>query len=284
MKSFLIYFFVLILVQISHAQIKNIKHVDHNNYWYITVPQWIQPGYDFIQSFSTDSFIIENNYYRKQIIKLSTYSEWEETILYFREDEGKVYKREANEKEYLAFDYTAKVHDSLYAGSTNCIYVVSKVDSILTLDGKWRKRFSLNNSQISHQKMTWVEGIGNIESLYDLTSGCIIFDPEPLFNCMVTNNQPIYSFNSSCIVSLDDKPMVVDYSLKPNPVHDQFEISGDLQHIENVEICDIWGKPIITNFLNKETVFNINNLTSGIYLCHIKLKNGKNLVRKFTKI
>lgn len=268
----------------SHAQIKNIKHVDHNNQWYITVPQWVQPGYDFFQSFSADSFLIENNYYRKQIIKLSTYSEWEETILYFREDLGKVYKREANGQEYLAFDYTAKVDDLLYAGSPNCLYMVTKVDSILTMDGKWRKRLTLNNSQLSLQKMTWVEGIGNIANLYDLTLGCFIFDPEPQFNCMVTNSQPVYSVNSACIVSLNVNPKVENLSIKPNPAEDQIEISGDLQNIETVNVYDIWGKPAITNHLNYEMVINVSHFTSGLYFCHIKLKNGKTFIKKFVKI
>jgi hypothetical protein len=101
---------------------------------------------------------------------------------------------------------------------------------------------------------------------------------------MVTNSQPVYSVNSACIVSLNVNPKVENLSIKPNPAEDQIEISGDLQNIETVNVYDIWGKPAITNHLNYEMVINVSHFTSGLYFCHIKLKNGKTFIKKFVKI
>jgi len=261
------------------------SHVNDKNIWHLTVPQWINPGYDYWISFSKDSFLLDQRYYRKLISKKSNSVDWEETNYYFREYLGRVFKKYKDEKEVLSYNYAAEVGDTLYPDQwPNTHFIVSDIENIITLDGTTRRKMTVNSAcGFDGTLVTWIEGIGETESLDGLERGCIVYDPVPQFNCLISNNQIVYS-NSFCLSSTEQIDLQTNITLQPNPTSEHIYLSGDVQTIQSVQITDISSHIILESVIESEPSINVSSLNSGVYICKIQWMNGKSQSMKFVKL
>ena len=131
--------------------------------------------------------------------------------------------------------------------------------------------------------ITWIEGIGETKKSDGLELGCIIFDPEPQFNCFTTNNKLVYS-NSFCYTSVQDVNRQSSISLLPNPVIDQLQIMGNTASITSLQISDLSGRILKNKVLHDDTTINVETIPLGIYFCKILFLDGQVQVLKFIKI
>ena len=260
------------------------RHVSHENVWHLTVPQWVNPGYDYWLSFSKDSFLLDQRYYRKLISKKSNSVDWKESDYYFREYLGRVFKKYKDEKEVLSYNYAAEVGDTLYSDQwPNKHFIVSEIENIITLDGITRRKMTVNsNCGGDGTTITWIEGIGETQSLDGLEIGCIVYDPVPQFNCLITNNQIVYS-NGFCLSSTEPTDLYANITLVPNPTSDQITIQGDIQTIQSIQITDISGRVLLEKVIQNDPSINVSSLASGIYICKIQGMNGKSQSMLFVK-
>lgn len=261
------------------------SYVSHENKWHFTVPQWTNPGFDYWNSFSSDSFLIENKYYRKKIRKIVGKTEWEESGIYYREHFGRIFFKYKDSDEQLSYNFSAEVGDTLFPKyDKNTAFVVTNVENISTLDGISRRKLSLDKiCAFMKFPITWIEGIGETKKSDGLELGCIIFDPEPQFNCFTTNNKLVYS-NSFCYTSVKDVNRQSSISLIPNPVIDQLQIMGNTASIASLQISDLSGRILKNKVLHDDTTINVETIPLGIYFCKILFLDGQVQVLKFIKI
>lgn len=261
------------------------SYVSHENKWHFTVPQWTNPGFDYWNSFSSDSFLIENKYYRKKIRKIVGKTEWEESGIYYREHFGRIFFKYKDSDEQLSYNFSAEVGDTLFPKyDKNTAFVVTNVENISTLDGISRRKLSLDKiCAFMKFPITWIEGIGETKKSDGLELGCIIFDPEPQFNCFTTNNKLVYS-NSFCYTSVKDVNRQSSISLLPNPVIDQLQIMGNTASIASLQISDLSGRILKNKVLHDDTTINVETIPLGIYFCKILFLDGQVQVLKFIKI
>ena len=67
----------------------------------------------------------------------------------------------------------------------------------------------------------------------------------------------------------------------PNPVRDELRIENGELRIYKVEICDLSGKMVNSQWLNGKSI-NVSNLSQGIYIVRITTDKGT-VTRKFVK-
>lgn len=261
------------------------SYVSHENKWHFTVPQWTNPGFDYWNSFSSDSFLIGNKYYRKSISQVVGKTEWEESGIYYREHFGRIFFKYKDSNEQLSYNFSAEVGDTLFPKyDKNTAFVVTNVENISTLDGISRRKLSLDKiCAFMKFPITWIEGIGETKKSDGLELGCIIFDPEPQFNCFTTNNKLVYS-NSFCYTSVKDVNRQSSISLIPNPVIDQLQIMGNTASIASLQISDLSGRILKNKVLHDDTTINVETIPLGIYFCKILFLDGQVQVLKFIKI
>ena len=261
------------------------SYVSHENKWHFTVPQWTNPGFDYWNSFSSDSFLIENKYYRKKIRKIVGKTEWEESGIYYREHFGRIFFKYKDTDEQLSYNFSAEVGDTLFPKyDKNTAFVVTNVENITTLDGISRRKLTLN-AECGSRKIskTWIEGIGETKMSLGLELGCGLIDPESQLNCFITNNKIVYS-NGFCYTSVKDVNRQSSISLLPNPVIDQLQIMGNTASIASLQISDLSGRILKNKVLQDGNTINVESISSGIYICKILFLDGQGQVLKFIKI
>lgn len=261
------------------------SYVSHENKWHLTVPQWIDPGFDYWNSFSSDSFLIGNKYYRKSISKVVGKTEWEESNYYFREHFGRIFFTYIDGDERLSYNFSSEVGDTLFPKyDKNAAFVVTNVENITTLDGISRRKLTLN-AECGSRKIskTWIEGIGETKMSLGLELGCGFIDPESQLNCFITNNKIVYS-NGFCYTSVKDASHQSGISLPPNPVIDQLQIMGNTASIASLQISDLSGRILKNKVLHDDTTINVETIPLGIYFCKILFLDGQVQVLKFIKI
>ena len=262
-------------------------HVSDKNIWHLTVPQWVSAGYDYWLSFSKDSFLLDKRYYRKLMRNENNNSaEWKETNYYYREHLGRIFRKYKDDKEELSYNYAAAVGDTLYTTDswTNGSFIVSDIENIIMQDGTTRRKLTVKRRCSSNEKsLTWIEGVGETRSQDGIELGCIVYDPETQFNCLLTNNKIVYS-NGFCISSTEPTDFQTNITLQPNPTTNNINIIGDVQNIKSIQISDVSGRLILLKEIQYDLSINVSSLASGVYICRIQSINGKIQTMKFVKL
>ena len=138
------------------------------------------------------------------------------------------------------------------------------------------------------EQIGWVEGFGtNNGNFYyykdtEVKPGVIYYYQ---LNQVDFDGQSELSNIVSARLTADD--LII--GIRPNPVRDQLTLSLALEgnHNAKISIMDLLGRNIIESsceFSNlSEQVFNLNQLTNGVYFLNIEIETGERLVRKFVK-
>jgi len=124
-------------------------------------------------------------------------------------------------------------------------------------------------------KATFLSGINNSPTYSEISDS--ESDPGIGLNSIPVNGQ-IYTFTTD-VLSTDNENKL-EFSLYPNPVINELNISLTEIANYNYEVFDILGKKVITGKANNVNEFNINtsNLNSGSYLLKVN-----NTIKKFIK-
>jgi hypothetical protein len=169
-------------------------YVSSNNIWQSATSQMAHLDRYTQFTFSIDSIKLGNHYYKEQMYDHYSNPGWKGTKDYYRERNGKVYQYNGTEIGELCYDFTLNIGDRL-RDATNGELLVTKKDSITTLDGLTRTRLTFKqfcgNSEVG--EFIWIEGIGNITSVNTANNICIIYDPVSELNCFLVNNKPVYN-------------------------------------------------------------------------------------------
>ena len=214
---------------------------------------------------------------------------------------GKIYFSRGNEQEYLLYDFSVNVGDtvsfySLWGGGLReRKQVVKSIDSIL-IDDNYRKKINFKSWITTGGGESWIEGIGSINGLFfagdfDMADGmnvtillCVhveerlIYQPEDAdfyekYNCYIQNYTNIDEHKKGTI------------EIYPTIVDDILYIETDKNNEEfEYKIINIQGQ-IISNGLCTSNVINVANLNKGFYLIVISDNKSTKYIKtqKFIK-
>ena len=132
-----------------------------------------------------------------------------------------------------------------------------------------------------HSAYSFMLGNDYLDNLYTDTLRCYTYFNEK--GIEFTTHFVDYSCDS-IIVDTED-PVFVNINVFPNPANDVLNIGFDEDFTGLIEIIDIPGRVILSNYQNEKNIlqFDISSLAKGIY--YIKLNTDKGIyVRKFIKI
>jgi hypothetical protein len=277
MKLNLILLF-LIAVTIPLKSQNTIAFVDTSSVWYGYFYKWdagfwIYNEHFYFYSISGDTAINDTQYQ-----KLYYHQPYYNKLYYgaIREENRKVYFRfEPNNScdlcwhddydtlEILLYDFSINVGDTINHNS-QYYSVITEIDSILLLDGKYRKRF------YTGYDIYWIEGIG---STLELFWPIIVFGEwECELTCFENNGEIIYSspYYSACFTNNTDYKYTDAY-IYPNPFRDKLYIKTheDLKYI-NIKIFNILGQIVFSNGYSSSEIIIGKNLKNGIYSIYIE--------------
>ena len=225
-----------------------------------------------------------------------------------REQNKRIYTVIDTSKEQLLYDFNLLVGDTItyhyslgIQGIDTFSRVVTAIDSILLLDGKYRKRWSLASSINCSFSDIVVEGVGSVliydsqglfTPLYNYDCTCSTVSQ---FTCFKNNDTTLYVGNTLCnkcfcslltgIDNVEDKQTQINIS--PNPSNGKFILKMDNGQLSinnyQLSIYNVMGEKVKEATINTQsTIVNLNS-PSGIYFYQIKDKeqiigNGKLII------
>jgi Secretion system C-terminal sorting domain len=245
-------------------------------------------------SFSSDSFEIDDKYYRKLLyIGPYTQSEWLHEGRYFREEEDRVFYRLTSDvDEEIIYDFNLGIGDTLTTipGIGQSARVIDGVSLTYLLDGLPRKNLSVGciNGETGEQwnaGVSFVEGIGDMDRLFSTSFACSLVSPFIRVRCFSTNGQLLYirSDLSDCLTSSTNEFHRENIKIFPNPATDQLMLEYDppLQ-IVKADILDISGR-VLQTISQPGTQLDLGEIVPGFYLLRLTNHEGRQRTESFIK-
>jgi hypothetical protein len=204
--------------------------------------------------------------------------------------------------EYLLYDFSLQVGDMIkydYSafshqmglGPMDSLFV-SSIDSVLILDGSYRKRINFSFRCTPPYPLTWtywIEGVGNNMGLLCPIAALPTNGLKYLLGCLKQNNEIIYYDNlfDNCYPV---NQSVLEYSkqneilISPNPVLDYCKIqweNGNVQ-FDRILISDVYGRIVFSKKIdqNNDIIIDCRNFGQGMYLVNIVDRIGSQLTSK----
>ena len=200
-----------------------------------------------------------------------------------REDSGKIYANIDNNYwhygEFLLYDFTVQTGDTIKSNipaTCSCELawspVITKIDTIILLNGEKRKRFFFDSSN------RWIEGIGNLNSLFFMAKPLTTSMDEPFLIGFKQNAMELYADTFWCpsgdcsdmldaIVEIRNDKSHVD--LSPNPITDTSMLKWDnAEAFSTLTITDLLGKTVQTVDVRGKSEISLNksDLNKGLYV------------------
>ena len=179
-----------------------------------------------------------------------------------------------NNQEYLQFDFTLEIGDTL---PTDINYIIVAIDSILTNAG-YRKRFVASNG--GSYNIEYVEGVGSLGG--HITNVSAANNGSHLL-CYYQNDNLVYdyssAFNVDCGVytnTSEPSQQINKLLISPNPAFHAFTLETGINDKCKLKIIDIYGKTVVSLFFSaREYQVDISRLTAGIYYVVVTGYNEK---------
>jgi hypothetical protein len=205
---------------------------------------------------------------------------------YFKEVNGQVYfwrETFGGGTPYLAYDFTATIGEVVYIGVGQIPLKVEDIDSIALYDGTMRKRLKLQHASFSGYYTYWIEGIGGTDGPMnpDFTFS---FDCWSSLQCYRDSSQVLYAIGDCLPTSTINKPKNEKITLYPNPAREQITIKGLEEDVLSITVFDHLGRSVKTLTHLISTTIDIKDLSSGVYLVAVVLKNGRKINTTFIVI
>jgi|WetSurMetagenome_2_1015567.scaffolds.fasta_scaffold168377_2 hypothetical protein len=223
-------------------------------------------------------------------------------IGFVRSDSVRAYCRKnsnCSEKEYLMYDYSMNIGDSVYTGNNLMMFPVStdtakfvliSIDTVIYF-GKERRVFHLLFSSdvgSPSRAMNWIEGIGSTtHPFYSMT--CLDDGCEQSFRLLCYDSAGTQLYQDTVYNTCDTNYSIgiVGHtaqniiSILPNPFSNSIAITAENETIFQIDIYSIIGESVYSyKGINKQN-FKIefgNYLQKGIYL--MKVQTDKGLLTK----
>jgi len=213
-----------------------------------------------------------------------------------RESDKKVYYRGktiiggGNEVEYLLYDFTKQIGDTIKHDSFSRIFsVVLDIDSVL-IGENYRKRYKVDNHWFFHNPDYIIEGIGSVKNgllghISDIPTCGSHFWEHICFkqNDIVKYLNPTFTdcFPSNLLTGEEQHYNEAVLDIYPNPFKNELQIEIKLNNRELIfKLIDIYGKTLIAKNINGDKVSFKLDFNSGIYNALIVDLNGKILISK----
>jgi hypothetical protein len=184
--------------------------------------------------------------------------------------------------EKILYDFGAGIGDTIFWSTCGTEWVVTGFDSILLLDGKYRKRFVTNYGRV-------IEGIGSegsplcgpCDGMFCLDLLCFKQDTSYLISNTPSTYNPLFPYGCGPLASLSEiGPSQLDVIIFPNPSRGLFSISSS-QEALFVEILDVFGKVVLNSVIKTpKEEFNISSKPKGIYFVKVMDDKGNFGVKK----
>ena len=233
-----------------------------------------------------------------------------------REENGKVYVNTGGTNEFLSFDATMEVGDTIYHGGVeldSALITVHNIDTLILSDGLVRKRWDLQvvdiypysgGTDTSIVEDMWVEGIGDITVCLFYTLFChfsqtagYFYPSTQHFNCYSLGGEFLISnyytgedcseyfvHTKEATSSLDE----INVRIYPNPVApgEGIVISGlsdIIQDISGLFLYNQFGQQldVATSVRFSEITIDTELLSPGIYFLSVEFSNGQQKTFKF---
>ena len=220
-----------------------------------------------------------------------------------REQNKRVYIIIHTSQEQLLYDFNLSIGDTItyyhslmgtepYQITTDTFSrVVTAIDSILLLDGKYRKRWALQNGKNCSHPDVVVEGIGSINwyGLFNPLVPAIITNGDQFeFTCFKNNDTTLFIGNTLChkcfcylltgIDNVEDKQIQIKIS--PNPTSGQFQIQANSHQLlanSQIEIYNVMGEKVYSKTQlpqSTQLTINLSAQAAGIYFLQLKTEQG----------
>ncbi len=244
---------------------------------------------DYLYYFNDDT-IINSHIYKKLYMSGIHYEEaygnitCNPTVYHFqknyvgaiRNDSGKVYCLQPYFYEFLLFDFTLNIGDTVpgffYFSKATTIF---SIDSVL-INSRYHKRFNLKYGY-------WIiEGIGSNFGLIESES--MSLDASSEFLCYAENHIPIFPVGTNCILNVSinenkEYKKKTDLIIYPNPASDEITIDFGkvLEQDVFVEIYNITGQKVKRQKFKGKSLIQIEakDLVHGLYLGKVIFYNGE---------
>lgn len=186
-----------------------------------------------------------------------------------------------SENEYLLYDFSVDPEDTVLVGNVESIYL--HVDSVteIAINQRQRKKFWMTGINLPDYKETWIEGIGSDRGICWSGSAMLAGGWYRLL-CVHKDNDLIYMnpHYQSCFLFTNNSVFDDTYiKLIPNPANSFMRIiNGEYIEIESTQIYNLSGK-LVRQYNPKESLLDITNISSGVYLVKIKYKGGEKVQR-----
>lgn len=290
MKKILFLFIQLLIVQAINGQ-SNQFPIENGEWKYLSCD--INSNSSLTKTGTITGDSLYNNF---------TYSKFSGTTSLTGEDSGLL--RVENEKvffipkdsiaEILLYDFSLEVGDTFYLAENWFLFspeylVVNSIDSILIMNGDYRKRINFDSGNY------WIAGIGAyigsvthpwyFESLSgNMTLICLNQNAEIIFEqqtlCPVSND-PIYGCEGLIINTKEVED--IDLKIYPNLLSTENEIKIESKdRIEEVKVFDM-KLNFVKSRLDHNIIYLESNLVPGMYILQILSEKGL-VSKRFIKI
>ena len=218
------------------------------------------------------------------------------TIGGLRERDKKIYYRgetilgSGNDEEYLLYDFTKQIGDTIKHASYGGFYsVILNIDSV-EIGDSYRKRYLVDNHWLYQNPDYIIEGIGSVANgllghISDITTCGTHYWEHICFreNGIVKYINPSFEdcFPSNLLSEVTPLYYEKAFEIFPNPFHNEIQIENKLNHQDlTFKLIDINGKTLIEKNINNNKITLDLNINSGLYNALIVDKNGMILMTK----
>lgn len=285
----ILHFALLLTLSLIHTNLNGQKMIDFGKVWYELDGKGFSPNictnvFEFRSDTSINGRYYLELYYRTDT---STLDNWKSTGQFYREDTSKrIYIRESG-VERLLFDFSLEIGDSITLSDAivTCSMTIIQVDTIMLLNGNWRKQLTLISSQDDINNplfgyFKWVEGVGSLTSFRYHEHACFT-DFDYVLLCHYEDGKLLYSNDrfSTCFISTSVNEQNYNrLRIVPNPVRDVLNIESS-DKVEFVEIYDLNGRCVLVSEFAKN---DISHLMMGIYIVNVYIGEER-VVRRIIK-
>jgi len=200
---------------------------------------------------------------------------------YYREEAGKVYARGEETEEFLIYDFTLEVGDTVTAGNPNepgynsALFTVKEVEFIPLEDGSLAKQLKVENPL--QASFRWIEGVGSSDNTFAPGTEWENDYTWHWFKCVFEEDELFYTVSSSCNLVRTEEIAKVPLEIYPNPSSSIFNVSlpSDMFFEEKwINIYSVTGDLVLTkNFDNEMIGIDVSALGVGVYLVKVTAEN-----------
>jgi hypothetical protein len=243
-----------------------------------------------------DITINENEYSKLCLETGDTINPKVQTIGGLRESEKKIYYIGQTiytggfEEEYLLYDFTKQIGDTIKHDSYGIFYsVILNIDSV-EIYNSYRKRYKVDNHWFYQNPDYIIEGIGSVKNgllghiSYIPTCGTHYWEHICFReNGIVKYLNPSFTdcFPSNLLTGIAQFDYETDFEIYPNPFRNKIQIDNKHNQQDLIfRLIDINGKTLIEKNINNDKVTLDLNISSGIYNALILDKTGHILMTK----